>query len=94
VVAQQVVLATRQGGLAMNSPRDPDPERQLQFLRALLEENAWIDGDVLKISEEAWAIHGEIPVDGEVLMAEFATYDEAKCVLDQVRGDTLPPSEP
>jgi hypothetical protein len=78
----------------MNSPRDPDLERQVQFLRALLDDNAWIDGDVLKVSETTWAIHGEITVDGEVLMAEFASYEEARYVLDQVRGTTLPTSEP
>jgi hypothetical protein len=77
----------------MNSPRDLDRDRQLQFLRALLEEHAWIDGDVLHISDDAWAIHGEIPVDGEVLMAEFTSYDEARDVLDEVRGTTLPTTE-
>ncbi|HEY1280175.1 MAG TPA: hypothetical protein VH419_17105 [Nocardioidaceae bacterium] len=78
----------------MDRPRDPDLDRQLQFLRALLEDNASIDGDVLEISENTWAIHGDIAVDGEVLMAEFATYEEARYVLDQVRGTTLPTSEP
>jgi hypothetical protein len=77
----------------MNSPRDLDPDRQLQFLRALLDEHASIDGDVLKISEDTWAIHGGIAVDGEVLMAEFASYDEARYVLDQVRGSTPPTSD-
>jgi hypothetical protein len=77
----------------MNSPRDPDLDRQLQFLRALLDDNASIDGDVLQISETTWAIHGDIAVDGEVLMAEFASYEEARFVLDQVRGTTLPTTE-
>ena len=78
----------------MNSPRDPDLDRQLQFLRALLDDNASIDGDVLQISETTWAIHGDIAVDGEVLMAEFASYEDARYVLDQVRGITLPTTEP
>jgi hypothetical protein len=77
----------------MNSPRDSDPERQLQFLLELLDENASIDGDVLEISNDTWAIHGEIPVDGEVLMAEFHTYDEARNVLNQVRRSTPPTSD-
>jgi hypothetical protein len=77
----------------MNSPRDRDPDRQLQFLLELLEENALIDGDVLEISHDTWAIHGLVPVDGEILMAEFDTYDEARNVLDQVRRMTRPSSD-
>jgi hypothetical protein len=77
----------------MNSPRDSDPDRQLRFLFELLDENASIDGDVLEISNDTWAIHGEIPVDGEVLMAEFHTYDEARNVLNQVRRSTPPTSD-
>jgi hypothetical protein len=72
-----------------------DPDCQLQFLRVLLEENAWIAGDVVKIgSDDAWAIHGVIPYDGEVLMAEFNTYDEANHVLEQVRDATGPATSP
>jgi len=63
-------------------------ERQLEFLRELLVENASIDGDVLEISKDTWAIHGVIPVDGEVLMAEFDTRDEAIRALDQLRTST------
>lgn len=77
----------------MSSPRDSGPDRQLQFLLELLEENALIDGDVLEISNDTWAIHGLVPVDGEILMAEFDTYDEARNALDQVRRTTCPSSE-
>jgi hypothetical protein len=77
----------------MNSPRDRDPDRQLQFLLELLDDNASIDGDVLEISNDTWAIHGQIAVDGEILMAEFATYDQARNVLDRVRRATLPTSD-
>ena len=76
----------------MSQSRDRDPDRQLQFLRDLLDENAWIDGDVLEIGNDAWAIHGVIPYDGEVLMAEFDTYDQANHVLDQVRRDATGPA--
>jgi hypothetical protein len=77
----------------MNSPRDRDPDRQLQFLLELLDDNASIDGDVLEISKDTWAIHGQIAVEGEILMAEFATYDQARNVLDRVRRLTLPTSD-
>jgi|SoiMethySBSTD1v2_1073268.scaffolds.fasta_scaffold5280332_1 hypothetical protein len=77
----------------MNSPPDRDPDRQLHFLLEFLDENASIDGDVLEISSHTWAIHGEVPVDGEILMAEFETYDEARSMLDQVRRSTGPSSD-
>jgi hypothetical protein len=78
----------------MSQPRHRDPDRQLQFLRDLLEENAWIDGDVVEIGKDAWAIHGVIPYDLEVLMAAFDTYDEAKHVLDQLGPATRPAIDP
>jgi hypothetical protein len=76
----------------VNDSPDTRRERQLDFLRALLVANASIGGDVLEIGKDTWAIHGVIPVDGEVLMAEFGTYDEANEVLDQLRGGTDPDS--
>jgi hypothetical protein len=78
----------------MTSPRDRHPDRQVQFLLELLEENASIDGDVLMISTGTWAIHGDIPVDGEILMAEFDTYEEARAVLDEVGRKTRRTSDP
>ncbi len=69
----------------MNDRRDSHLERQLRFLQALAEDNASIGGDVIEIHQDTWVIHGSIAVDGEVLMAEFDTYDEAKRVLDGVR---------
>ena len=47
----------------MNSPGDRDPDRQLQFLLNLVDDKAFIDGDVLEISDNTWAIHGEIAVE-------------------------------
>jgi len=77
----------------MNDPRSKDQDRQLQLVRDLLEDNATIDGDVLKISTGTWAIHGTIPVDGEVLMAEFDTQDEAQEALDELLGDMRPAAD-
>jgi hypothetical protein len=78
----------------MSDPRSKDLDRQLQLLRDLLGDNTTIDGDVLKIGTGTWAIHGVIPVDGEVLMAAFDTYDEAQHVLDELPGDMRPTSDP
>ena len=59
-------------------------DHQLEFLEVLIEENASIAGDVLQVGTHLWAIHGFIPVDGDVLMAEFASYDQATNTLDQL----------
>jgi hypothetical protein len=69
----------------MPDPLESHLERQLRFLQALVEENAAIGGDVLEIHQDTWVIHGVIPVDGDVVMAEFESYDEAKRVLNGVR---------
>ncbi len=72
----------------MKEPNDNDSDSQLPFLEELLEENTSIDGDVLEIGNDAWAIHGVLPYDGEVPIAVFHTYAEAKRVLDDLRGPT------
>jgi hypothetical protein len=61
-------------------------ESQLEFLRALLEEHASIDLDVIEIRQGAWVIHGNFPYDGEEPMAVFDTRAEAQRVLDEVCG--------
>jgi hypothetical protein len=60
------------------------PDRQLQFLHELIEEHASIAGDIAEIGPHTFVIHGVIPVDGAVLVAEFGTYDQARSVLDQL----------
>jgi hypothetical protein len=62
-------------------------DRQVEFLRELDAEHAAIAGDIVHVGDGAWAIHGVIPVDGDVLMAEYATYDEARGVLDSFRTE-------
>jgi hypothetical protein len=64
-------------------PTDLTPaEQKLQFLRELEQECAWIAGDILQVASGLWAVHGVIPVDGDVLMAEFDSYAEARRTLD------------
>jgi hypothetical protein len=73
-----------EGVMTVNDPRPNRPDSRLQFLRDLIEENASIAGDVVQVGEDLWAIHGLIPVDGDVLMAEFDSYDQATSVLDKL----------
>jgi len=56
----------------------------LQFLHELIRANPPIAGGVLKVGDDTWAIHGIIPVDGDVILAEFCSYGEARTVLDEL----------
>jgi hypothetical protein len=61
----------------VNAQRD----HQSEFLRGLVDDRAAIAGDVVEIGANTWAIHGSIPVDGEVILAEYETPDEARAAL-------------
>jgi hypothetical protein len=60
---------------------------QLRFIEGLVAERATVAGDVLEIGADTWAIHGSIPIDGEVLMAEFARQEDAVAVLARLGDD-------
>jgi hypothetical protein len=68
----------------MKDPRSAEPGSGLDFLQELVDENVVISGDIPQVGADIWAIHGVIPADGEVIIAEFDTYEQAKGVLDQI----------
>ena len=61
-----------------------DSTRQLRFLEELVDARASVAGDILQIGTSAWAIHGSIPVDGDVLVARYESREEASHVLAQL----------
>jgi hypothetical protein len=67
------------------------PDRQLEFLQELVAEHATIAGDVVEVASNTWAIHGSIPVDGEVLLAEYDTAAAARRALGQLPVDGAKP---
>jgi hypothetical protein len=69
--------------MPMTSPPDPHADRLLQLLDLLIRESPAVAG-VIEVSDDIWAIHGVIPVDGDVILAEFGSYEEARSVLDQL----------
>jgi len=75
------------GGTIMNDGIGEQPDPQFLFLRELVEEHATLAPDIAEIGTHTWAIHGVIPVDGDVIMAEFSSYGEARVVLDQLSTD-------
>ena len=63
-----------------NAPGTQDTEKRL-FLELLVEDRATIAADLIEIDDHTWAIHGNIAVGGDVIMAEFESEDEAKTIL-------------
>jgi len=57
----------------------------MRLLEQLVEQRVRVAGDVVEVSLGVWAIHGSIPVDGEVILAEFSVLDEAQSALGQLR---------
>ena len=60
---------------------------QLDFLTELVNSRADVAGDILQMGPTTWAIHGTIPIDGDVLVAEYDSFEAAKATLAQ-----LPPN--
>ena len=77
----------------MNDQRGEQPDRQLVFLQGMIEEHATIAGDIIEVDPDTWAIHGSIAVDGEVLLAEYDTPDQARIALDKVPRQTTEPPD-
>jgi hypothetical protein len=80
-------------GSTVPDPDGEQPDRQLRFLREQVDDDATIAGDITEVAGHIWAVHGAIPVDGEVIMAEFESYDQAKAAVDGVsdEGQLAPP---
>jgi hypothetical protein len=74
---------------ASNAPAPHEPELLCELAAA----KAPIAGDVVEISEDTWAIHGTIPVDGDVILAEFDSYGEARTALDLLQADRTTPAQ-
>jgi hypothetical protein len=75
----------------MNDHRGEQPDRQLVFLQELIGEHAIIAGDIIEVDPDTWAIHGSIVVDGEVLLAEYHTADQARIALEKLPRQTSEP---
>ena len=69
-------------------------DEKILFLQQLLEDRADIAADVFEVDPHTWAVHGVIPVGGDVIMAEFETQAEAKKVLGMLSAPEYGPPAP
>ncbi len=77
----------------INDHLGEQPDPQLPFLKDLIDEHATIAGDIIEVSTGTWAIHGSIAVDGEVLMAEYDSLDQARIALGNLPQQTTEPPD-
>jgi hypothetical protein len=54
----------------------------MRMVEALIDEHFPFDRDVIRIESDTWAIHGPIPVNGNVILAEFETREDAEVALE------------
>jgi hypothetical protein len=70
---------------------DTEPEHHLDppeaAIDALLLQQARLAGDVIEVEHDTWAIHATIPVDGEVIVAEFRRPEAAREALSHYPVD-------
>jgi hypothetical protein len=64
-------------------------DRTAQLLAQLVDGGASIDGELFEVSDGSWAIHGNIPYGGEVILAEFESFELGTHALE-----CTPPNHP
>ncbi len=79
----------------MNEPSTEPPDPRLAFLRQELGDDVDIAGDIAQVGDR-WAIHGAVPLEGEVILGEYDTYDQARNALEQLarQVDAMTTSNP
>ena len=59
-------------------------ERPETLIDSILPMQPRLGQDLFQMDAQMWAIHGYIPVDGEVILAEFDHRETARAVLAQL----------
>ena len=81
-------------GVRNRYPMSEAPRVDPKHLRLLVDHRNYIDDEVVEFDENTWALHAVLPYVGEVPVAVFDSYAEAKRVLDEilrpVRGEREP----
>jgi hypothetical protein len=68
----------------MNDERGEQTDREQRIIEELIDEHVRFDYYLVPIDDQTWAIQGTIAVEGEVILAEFTTQDDAQSALEQL----------
>jgi hypothetical protein len=63
---------------------DEQSDREQRIVQELIDEHIYAAQDLVPIDDQTWALHGEIAVDGEVIIAEFDNKPDAESALKQI----------
>ena len=74
----------------MNNELGDQPIAQQRIIEDLIYEHARVARDIIQIDTQTWAIHGFIAVDGEVIMAEFNSRNDAEAAIEQLWAGEVP----
>src|SRR5262245_33134010 len=79
----------------MNTPSFESTRQlgQLEFMSGLVSANNVVAGDIVQIGDATWGIHGSFPVDGEVLVAEYPSFEEASAALAALAPNVVPDAQ-
>ena len=78
----------------MTDAQHEQDDDKILFLQQLIEDRATLAADIVQVDPHTWAIHGVIPVGGDVIMAEFETQDQAKTALGKLLAPEYGPPAP
>jgi hypothetical protein len=73
---------------------DGSGDEVVEFLTGLVAEGVEVDGQAMPVAPGLWAVHGVLAYEGDSLLAEFDTVDDARSALERVaepnrrRGDS------
>jgi hypothetical protein len=56
----------------------------VEVVKELVDERYLFDCNVIRLTDNIWAIHGPIAVGGESILAEFATREDAELALQML----------
>ena len=68
--------------LAVETERRELKDSDRRVVEELIDEHYPFDCDVIAIDSHTWAIHGSIPVGGDVILAEFEKKEDAAVALE------------
>ncbi len=64
----------------------PPSEECLRLIEELIDEHIRVDCTIIPIDDSTWAIHGSVVVDGNVILAEFDSRDDAEDALARINA--------